>query len=523
MQKPSRAAAGAVGPPLYDGRMPLTLLAGPANAGKVARLLRGYLDSLDRDPVLIVPNRSDVDQVERELLRSQPALLGGSIGTFDDLFERLARGAEERPVASPAQRALVARRAIAGAPLNGLGPSARFAGFADALLQAVAELEAGLLDPADLPGDLGTPLRRLPRGARPARRSPTAASSEQPRCRPARVRLRRLARRARLRLRLRGPDRRGVAPARDARRPHRGHRLAAVRARPARVRVAPAHGRRPRGPRGRAGRGAAAALRRGRAPGARARRARPLLRDAPPARPRATAPSASSRARARGARSSSSARRSSRCCARARSRRGSASSARASSAGARRSRRPSARSGSRTWSRATTRLAATAVRPRPARAPALRLARRRPARPLRLPALAVLGLAAGSRRLRRGPPARARRRRSRPACSRRPSACAAMPVPGVGELRGADDPVAAVRELATSMLRAAFGVDSPQATDEIRRDLRTHESVGKLLTELDRFRAARRRGRARGRRRRARAAHAPGRARRRRAASPSST
>src|SRR4051812_14442002 len=135
--------------------MPLTLLAGPANAGKVARLLQGYLDSLDREPVLIVPNRSDVDSVERELLRTQPALLGGSIGTFEDVFERLARGVEEGPLPSPPPPALVAPPAIPRAPPNGRGPSARFAGFADALLQAVAELEAGLLDPADLPGDLG--------------------------------------------------------------------------------------------------------------------------------------------------------------------------------------------------------------------------------------------------------------------------------------------------------------------------------------------------------------------------------
>jgi hypothetical protein len=66
--------------------MALTLLAGPANAGKVARLLERYLARLEHEPVLIVPNRSDVERVERDLLRRRPALLGGSIGTFDDLF-----------------------------------------------------------------------------------------------------------------------------------------------------------------------------------------------------------------------------------------------------------------------------------------------------------------------------------------------------------------------------------------------------------------------------------------------------
>ena len=132
--------------------MPLTLLVGPANAGKVELLLDRYLDSLEREPVLIVPNRSDVERVERDLLRRTPVLLAGSIGTFDDLFERLAPA--DRRVASDAQRVLVARRAIARAELNGLGRSARFGGFADALLAVVSELEAGLLDPTELEGDL---------------------------------------------------------------------------------------------------------------------------------------------------------------------------------------------------------------------------------------------------------------------------------------------------------------------------------------------------------------------------------
>ena len=57
--------------------MALTLLAGPANAGKVALLLERYLDALTHEPFLIVPNRSDVDRVELELLASCGALLGG--------------------------------------------------------------------------------------------------------------------------------------------------------------------------------------------------------------------------------------------------------------------------------------------------------------------------------------------------------------------------------------------------------------------------------------------------------------
>jgi ATP-dependent helicase/DNAse subunit B len=141
--------------------MALTLLAGPANAGKVALLLDRYLADLPREPVLIVPNRPDVEQVERDLLGRAGALLGGSIGTFDDVFERIAAGnGDRRPVVSDAQRSLVLRRVVAGARLGELGGSARFAGFADALGSTIAELESGLLDPDDLDGDLAVLYRR---------------------------------------------------------------------------------------------------------------------------------------------------------------------------------------------------------------------------------------------------------------------------------------------------------------------------------------------------------------------------
>src|SRR5262245_41882765 len=156
--------------------MALTLLAGPANAGKVALLLERYLAALEEatapakparsiggaasgalEPFLIVPNRSDVDRVERDLLTSCGALLGGEIGTFDDLFALVARAdviGGNRPIATDAQRALIVRRVLARARLNGWTRSARFAGFADALSTALGELESGLVEPGDLDGDL---------------------------------------------------------------------------------------------------------------------------------------------------------------------------------------------------------------------------------------------------------------------------------------------------------------------------------------------------------------------------------
>ena len=136
--------------------MPLSLLAGPANAGKVALLLDRYRAALEADPFLIVPNRPDVDRAERELLKSTGALVGGSIGTFDDLFQRIARSnGSQRPVVTEAQRTLLLRRVVAQRIARGDGlRSARFAGFADSLGATVAELESGLLEPGELEGDL---------------------------------------------------------------------------------------------------------------------------------------------------------------------------------------------------------------------------------------------------------------------------------------------------------------------------------------------------------------------------------
>jgi ATP-dependent helicase/DNAse subunit B len=137
--------------------MALTLLVGPANAGKVERLLDRYLGALGRDPILIVPTRPDVEWAERELLARAPALHGGWIATFPDLFERVAAGHPgARPVAAEAQQALALRAAVAATPLNGLGESARSAGFADALRDAVAEVEAGLVAAEELRGPLAS-------------------------------------------------------------------------------------------------------------------------------------------------------------------------------------------------------------------------------------------------------------------------------------------------------------------------------------------------------------------------------
>jgi ATP-dependent helicase/DNAse subunit B len=141
--------------------VPLRLIAGPANAGKVELLLGRYLDALaSRDapePVLIVPNRADVDRVELELLRRSPALLGGSIGTFDDLFRGLASGSADacRQLGRTEQTLLV-RRVVGSADLHGFARSAERAGFVESLERVLDELDEGLLSPAAVEGELGT-------------------------------------------------------------------------------------------------------------------------------------------------------------------------------------------------------------------------------------------------------------------------------------------------------------------------------------------------------------------------------
>jgi len=140
--------------------VPLRLIAGPANAGKVKLLLDRYLDALASpdglEPLLIVPNRADVDRVQLELLDRRSALLGGEIGTFEDVFRDLARGlADRRSRLGRVEEALVIRRVVSRTDLRGYARSAERAGFVDSLQQVLDELEAGLLAPDAIDGELG--------------------------------------------------------------------------------------------------------------------------------------------------------------------------------------------------------------------------------------------------------------------------------------------------------------------------------------------------------------------------------
>ena len=131
--------------------MSLSLLVGPAHAGKVALLLDRFLGSVERDPWLIVPNRAEVERVERELVGRTGGLLAGTVGTFDTLFEFLAHAdGDGRRVVGDIERALLLRRLTDRAGV----PGARFAGFGDAVGRALAELDGALLEARDVPDAL---------------------------------------------------------------------------------------------------------------------------------------------------------------------------------------------------------------------------------------------------------------------------------------------------------------------------------------------------------------------------------
>ncbi len=158
--------------------MGLSLVVGPAHAGKVALLLERYLDALERDPWLIVPNRGDVERVERDLLRRRPALLAGHIATFDDLFAHIAAGDSDlRPVATDAQSTIAVRRAVARTSLESIG---RVRGVEGLRGLAARESSASSSPRSSIPnGSAETSVRSRPRMRRSSTgwRSGTATGS----------------------------------------------------------------------------------------------------------------------------------------------------------------------------------------------------------------------------------------------------------------------------------------------------------------------------------------------------------
>src|SRR2546423_2108665 len=145
--------------------MPLTLITGPANAGKAGRVLDAYRAARHREPLLVVPTLSAVAHYQRELAADGVAF-GGTVVRCAWLVREIAR--RTGGVASllgPMQRDRMVAAAVAGTRLDALAASARSPGFARAAGELFGELERGLVTPAALaaaaPGRQGAEVASL--------------------------------------------------------------------------------------------------------------------------------------------------------------------------------------------------------------------------------------------------------------------------------------------------------------------------------------------------------------------------
>ena len=134
------------------GGMPISVIYGPPNSGRAGAIRARLGESLDREPVLVVPTADDAARFERELVSEGGALLGAAIQTFHRLTDEIAAatGAPVRPLLTEAQRLALVRSVARDAELRILAASRRQPGFAPALDRLLSELQAALVAPEDL-------------------------------------------------------------------------------------------------------------------------------------------------------------------------------------------------------------------------------------------------------------------------------------------------------------------------------------------------------------------------------------
>ncbi|HXW58294.1 MAG TPA: hypothetical protein VEJ23_02325, partial [Solirubrobacteraceae bacterium] len=130
--------------------MPITLITGPANAGKAQVAIEAMRSHLARgeEPLFVVPTRADVEHYRRELA-GDGALMGGRVQRFGDLVGELAELAgADTPLLGAAARdrvlATAAQRALGREPTRGGG------GLVEAAGELVAELRLRRISPARL-------------------------------------------------------------------------------------------------------------------------------------------------------------------------------------------------------------------------------------------------------------------------------------------------------------------------------------------------------------------------------------
>jgi ATP-dependent helicase/DNAse subunit B len=127
--------------------MPITLITGPANAGKaelVMETLRGHL-ARGEDPLLIVPTRADADHYLRELA-GERAAVGVRVERFAGLIGEavLRAGISQAPIGGLARHRLL--RWVIAMEEPAAAPAPR-RGLARALSELIAELQAKRVSP----------------------------------------------------------------------------------------------------------------------------------------------------------------------------------------------------------------------------------------------------------------------------------------------------------------------------------------------------------------------------------------
>src|SRR5256714_10888017 len=91
------------------GSVPLTLVTGPANAGKAGRILGAYRDRIADEPILVVPALRDVRHAQRELAE-RGAVFGTNVVRFGWLFRTVAERCD--PALGTARRATYEQREL---------------------------------------------------------------------------------------------------------------------------------------------------------------------------------------------------------------------------------------------------------------------------------------------------------------------------------------------------------------------------------------------------------------------------
>ena len=117
----------------------LTVVLGPANAGKMGNVLKWWHERLSRSPVIVVPTGPDARQMTGEMARRNGCVVGQSPAlTFDGLVRLLSP--DPPRYATELECMLIAVRILQETSLEALDPAAHLPGVARALVSLLQQL-----------------------------------------------------------------------------------------------------------------------------------------------------------------------------------------------------------------------------------------------------------------------------------------------------------------------------------------------------------------------------------------------